>query len=448
MCKIYTGIAINQEAMWSETLEDDATVEADARQGELTPTNVNPALLHDIQVIVSRLTGKASQLLGNQTTNLAECWMHIRTKFDGGKVINRCQSGSWEHRCMGAGLRQNLGRTWGPQAWQRMTTSSPNKVYTDAAERSAKKLQKNNERKATEEVKSKRRKSKFSQLRDTTAARRAYNRHDGGILPDEITEDISQQSLEQLKASFYQTKVVVTREEAKQIEQQTREQAESEEWKNERRKRITASRVGGICKMREKTKRSNRVRALLYSTFKGNKATRYGSTMEGIAKQQYITYQRRNNHSGLTVADCGLFISENNNWLAATPDGIVQDPSNSEPSGIIEIKNPFAIRDKSLVEACATSSFCLEIDKKKNKPQLKRRHDYYFQVQCQLYCTDKGWCDFVLRTNKDLHVERIYRDKKWWSSQLAKLRKFYFTALLPELAVPRHRRGGIREPTT
>lgn len=201
--------------------------------------------------------------------------------------------------------------------------------------------------------------------------------------------------------------------------------------------------------MREKTKRSNKVRELLYSAFKGNRATRYGSTMEGIAKQQYITYQRQNNHPGLMATDCGLFISENNNWLAATPDGIANDPSDRDPSGIIEIKNPFAVRDKTLIEACtSSSSFCLELDKKSNKPQLKRRHDYYFQVQCQLYCTDKGWCDFVLQTNKDLHVERIYRDKKWWGSQLAKLRKFYFAALLPELAVPRHRRGGIREPTT
>ena len=61
-------------------------------------------MLHDIQTVLSRLVGKASQLLGNNTTNLAECWMHIRSKFDGGKVINHSQSGSWEHRCMGRGV--------------------------------------------------------------------------------------------------------------------------------------------------------------------------------------------------------------------------------------------------------------------------------------------------------------------------------------------------------
>lgn len=349
---------------------------------------------------------------------------------------------------MGAGLRQNLGKTWGPQAWKRMTTSSPNKIFTDAAERSAKKLQADNKRKATEKAKSKRRKSKYTQLHDTLAARKAYSRHDGGITPDEITEDISQESLEELKSTFFQTKVTVTKQEARQIEQQTRGQADSEEWKIERRNRITASKVGGICKMREKTKRSNKVKELLYTTFRGTPATRYGSAMEDIARQEYITIRQQNNHPNLSVADCGLIISENNNWLAATPDGIVDDPSNTDqPSGILEIKNPYAVRDKTLVEATANSTFCLELDKE-NKLKLKQKHDYYYQVQCQLYCADKSWCDFVVRTSKDLHIERIHRDQRWWGGQLTKLRKFYFSALLPELAVPRHRNGGIREPTT
>lgn len=306
---MFTDIATNQRRMWSETISCSSATEADARQGELTPTNINPKLLHDIQVILSRLIGKASQLIDNATTNLAECWMHIRTKFDGGKVINRSQSGSWEHRCMGAGLRQNGGRTWGLQAWKGMATSSPNKIYIDAAERSAKKLKKDDIRKAQEEVKSKRRKSKYTKLHDTPAARRAYSRHDGGITPDDIMEDLAEESLDQLKCSFFETKVVITSEEAKVIEQKTRDQADSDEWKSERRKRITASKVGGICKMREKTKRSNKVRELLYSLFRGNEATRYGSEMEDTTKQQYITYQRRNNHPEFSVSNCGLFVS-------------------------------------------------------------------------------------------------------------------------------------------
>ena len=169
--------------------------------------------------------------------------------------------------------------------------------------------------------------------------------------------------------------------------------------------------------------------------------------MEDTARTEYVTYRRRNGHPDLEVDQCGLFISEHNSWLAATPDGKVQDSSDkSHPSGLVEIKNPFSVRDKNLSEACKISSFCLEINKQ-NQRQLKRRHDYYFQIQCQLYCVDKQWCDFVVRTNTDMHVECIYRDCKWWGLQLAKLRKFYFSALLPELACPRFRYGGIREPT-
>ena len=36
---------------------------------------------------------------GNFTINLAEGYMHIRRKFDGGKQINYSQSGSWQGRC-------------------------------------------------------------------------------------------------------------------------------------------------------------------------------------------------------------------------------------------------------------------------------------------------------------------------------------------------------------
>ena len=134
--------------------------------------------------------------------------------------------------------------------------------------------------------------------------------------------------------------------------------------------------------------------------------------MEESTIQQYITYQRRNGHPDLAVKKCGLFISEHNNWLAATPDGIVQDPSDiSHPQGL-EIKN----------EACNSSNFCLQADKNTSNVQLKSRHDYYYQV----YCTDSQWCDFVVRTNKDIHIQRIYRDSKWWGQQLSKLIRFYF----------------------
>ncbi len=95
---LFLPVLEDQERQWRETADDTPATEAEARRGGLTRTEIDSKMLHDISSVVGRLVAKANQLIGNYTTNLAECWMHIRTKFDGGKVINRSQSGSWEHR--------------------------------------------------------------------------------------------------------------------------------------------------------------------------------------------------------------------------------------------------------------------------------------------------------------------------------------------------------------
>ncbi len=74
---------------------------------------------------------------------------------------------------MGAGLRQNCGTNWGPQAWKAMTNSSPNKMYSDAADRSSARIEADRKRKAKEQVKEKRRKSKYLRIDDSAAARSA-----------------------------------------------------------------------------------------------------------------------------------------------------------------------------------------------------------------------------------------------------------------------------------
>lgn len=245
-----------QETLWRDTLADNPAIDEDVRQGGHTATKPNPKMIHDIQVVISRLVSKASQLIGNETTNIAENWMHIRSKYDGGKVINRSQSGSWEHRCMGAGLQQNLGREWGPEMWSKMTNRPTNEIFVTTAQLTAKKQDDNRKRKARDEVKAKRRNSKYSRTDNSVEARKAYSRHDGELEPDDVTDDISPEILDEMKNNFYNTKVVVNRDKAMEIEAGTRDQAGNDQWKQERRKRLTASKVGGIIKMRKTTKRA------------------------------------------------------------------------------------------------------------------------------------------------------------------------------------------------
>ena len=87
--------------------------------------DLDKQLLADVTLLLNRVAAKSERLLENTTTNLAESWMHIRSKFDGGKVFNLCNRGSWHARCYGAAVRMNLGPEWAPKVWEQSTASLP-----------------------------------------------------------------------------------------------------------------------------------------------------------------------------------------------------------------------------------------------------------------------------------------------------------------------------------
>ena len=102
--------------------------------------------------------------------------MHIRSKFDGGKQINRIQSGSWQGRCAGAGLRCNMGPSWGPEAWQEAVGVPPSKVFQTAASKMKQQVEQDRKRKATDKSKQQRKKTKYSAVDNSLSSRRAYAR--------------------------------------------------------------------------------------------------------------------------------------------------------------------------------------------------------------------------------------------------------------------------------
>ena len=89
----------------------------------LTMQDVDDELMFRIICAGDPLVIKAASLTENRTSNLAECFMSLRTKIVGGKVFNRVQSDSFQHRCTAAGFRVQLtycfyvgegnwGQTW------------------------------------------------------------------------------------------------------------------------------------------------------------------------------------------------------------------------------------------------------------------------------------------------------------------------------------------------
>ena len=214
-------------------------------------------------------------------------------------------------------------------------------------------------------------------------------------------------------------------------------------WLTERRKRITSSVTGQIAKRRSTTKVASLVKTLLYNSFRGNAATEYGKEQEAATERAYAQ-AKQSSSPHISIQHSGLVIHPTHHWLAASPDGLVYDPTSTDTLGISEYKNPYKFRSTTLQDAATqTKDFCLKLND--GSLSLKRTHIYYYQIQATMFCTGRKWCDFVVKTMTDLHVERIHWDPDFWRAALPRLRDFYFTAILPELALPNLQKGGIRE---
>jgi len=201
----------------------------------------------------------------------------------------------------------------------------------------------------------------------------------------EITHDLSE--------------VQLTYDQATQLELNTRNQSENDNWHKERKTRLTASNFGRFM-LRKAPVTKKLVDSICNPKPFSSKPTSYGHCSENIAKTMYRN--KTNNH----VHDCGLVVNPAFPYLGASPDGKVCDGG---IAGILEVKCPFLLRDMKFLEALQNVSLktkiCLE--KIGENIQLKENHVYWFQVQGQLLVTGAAFCDFVVYTRQDLLIQRI-----------------------------------------
>ena len=396
--------------------------------------------MKDIFFYLNRLSEKSDRLIGNFTSNLAESWMHIRCKFDGGKVANKCFRGSFFARCYGGALRSLKGPAWSPMVYHQVTGIRPDSVYINTYRiRSKRHIQTvKSQNKTTNKDRKRKRKHEIQKQGVSKKARLKYGKE---ILDDR--DDISSSDLTKEMEEYYEKVIKVTSKEIEQIENNTKDQSLNETWYSERRKRLTSSIFGDIMSRNSNNNSINLTQRLLYTKFTGNKFTRKGLNEEAITIKEYEN-QKKESGENCKVDRAGFMICEQNPFLGASSDGIVTCDQNV---GLVEVKNLLQTETMLIKPAAVEKkNFCLTSCN--NKIMLKRSHKYFYQIQGQLNIYDKEWCDFIIRrTNPyDMYVERIFRDRELWNTQmLPKLKAFYFTHILPELAVPRYKTvTGIR----
>ncbi|KAJ8309411.1 LOW QUALITY PROTEIN: hypothetical protein KUTeg_014285 [Tegillarca granosa] len=384
--------------IWKETKDIDK--EEESRGNCNVNSILDTIMIRDISTLLDRVALKCTRLFGNFTTNLAESWMAIRSKFDGGKLYNRCNRGSWHARCYEGALRKNMGPQWATKVWEKTTSTAAGKFF-----------------KRTYEVRDQALTlSKQSQKR-TGNRKRRWDRKMKGIQESTTKKAKKEYGSEALEA-FGRMK---------------------------EKKRLTASNFGLVIRRNPNIKVEKLVKQLVYPSFKGNKYTRKGLNDEIITIKEF-TSRKEEENDPVTVQSVGLIIYEDKPFLAASPDGKVINKLGE--IGLLEIKNLLHNKIETLNEAARRKDFCLQFIN--NRLHLKHQHQYYYQVQGQLNITKLPWLDFVVRTEKpyQLHIERIYRNEDlWFKTMLPKISAFYLKAILPELVAPSiNTLSGIREP--
>lgn len=169
----------------------------------------------------------------------------------------------------------------------------------------------------------------------------------------------------------------------------------SQDWHAARLGCVTASRVADVV---AKTKSgysaarqtylgqllSERLTGIPTETFQ-NAAMRWGSEMEAFGVEAYEAA------TGLETFQVGFLFHPNLAYAGASPDRLVA------PDGLVEVK-------------CPTTSTHIETLLKGEVPER-----YQIQMQWQMACTGRAWCDFVsfdprLPEAYQLFIQRVPRD--------------------------------------
>jgi len=223
--------------------------------------------------------------------------------------------------------------------------------------------------------------------------------------------------------------ISVDLKEAKVIEKKTRFQSKSPFWFKCRKHRATASMIRALISKKARTPAIKRFRAK--RKFVQCASVNHGMKFEEKALLQFRKKFSENTKKAVeSYSSVGLLVNPNFPFCGASPDQIVKIEG---VLYLVETKCPFNpyMRKKKLKFKFREENFYVNYGQD-GKPFLKRSHDYFYQVQLQLFVANLESAFFVMYVPPDdLEYFLIKRDDVFLAEVLSDLKAVYQEHLLP-----------------
>lgn len=372
-------------------------------------------ILEKLMIPTRRLVYNAKSLFEFVTNNPAEQYNAIVAKFVGGKRINFSKKQGYSNRCSAAVVQYNTSRPF-YNLHKIVHESSPT---TRVKRLELKRLSYNTRRR--QRIRCAR--NILMKRKRGTSMTNSYGQN--CLKPDLSPEDYcTERRVHMSRLAKFQLRRY-------DIERNTQSQSECDLWHEIREIMLTASNFGTVCRA---LKLKGHTKTIVHNQNIFTKAVEHGKVNEDVARKQLEVQMH------LKIDKSGIHIDAIESWLAASPDGLIND------DGILEIKCPYSAFGSTVLDGINKGAIkYLHTNSEKTViTGLKKNHPYYYQVQGQLHITQRKYCLFAVWTSstEELYVENIERDEDFWKDKMyTKLRKFYFNWMMPEIIDSRFRRG-------
>ena len=250
-------------------------------------------------------------------------------------------------------------------------------------------------------------------------------------IPQPLAELASQQDQE----SFMENLPLYTEVDINTIEELTRDQSANEQWREQRKGRITASLAHAVMTHSKSVKITKDPTSLVDRIMGRNPpneeipALKYGRAKESEAREAYIS-DLKTKHVNLLVTECGLFVKPDKMYMGASPDGVVRCDCCGD--GLLEIKCPITLAG---LDPNTTTVPFVEEDASGCKV-VKKSHQYYSQMVYQMGVTNRSWCDLVVFSTAGHLTLRIEQDHERWEDLQSAADYFFIEHIVRALYAP------------